>query len=156
MASSRPPSPIYAVLGIAYLAVQFVVPIARAHPARTVPLASRFSWSMFANPTAGICTHTLEWRTHDGREEPFPLPPHSHAAYELLSARSAAEFANAAWVLTRYPDSDAEIATSFDDLLTRYVHTIDPAASHTLTSTLDCTSDPRVPFRRVLRLGGAR
>lgn len=142
------------VLGVAWLAVQLLVPFARLDPTKRPPFSPRFSWSMFAGRPLATCAHDLRWTLPDGTPSVMPLPLASHPVHRVLTARTPDEFRRVVPLLTAYADSDEVVIDALHGLLRRHKRLVDPTGRYVLTSTLDCAGLDGRPFRRTLRLGG--
>lgn len=139
--------------GLAWLAVQFVVPVARMDPSKRPPFSPRFSWSMFAGRPLATCSHELTWSSPAGERLAMPLPPATSPVHRVLTARTPDEFRRIVPLLTSYADSDAVVINALDDLLRRHKRAIDPRGRYVLTSALVCHTFDGDTLRRTLRLG---
>ncbi len=139
--------------GLAWLAVQFAVPLARMDPSRSPPFSPRFSWSMFAGRPLATCSHDLAWSTPEGERLAMPLPPATSPVHRILTARTPDEFRRVVPLLTAYADSDAVVITALNDLLNRHKRAVDARGRYVLTSTLVCRTFEGEMLRRTLRLG---
>ena len=139
--------------GLAWLAVQLVVPVARMDPSRRPPFSPRFSWSMFAGRPLATCAHDLAWTNATGESLALPLPPATSPVYRVLTARTPDEFRRVVPLLTAYADSDAVVLDALNDVLRRHKRLVDPHGRYLLTSTLVCHTFDGDTLRRTLRLG---
>lgn len=137
---------------LAWLAVQFAVPVLRLDPTQRPPFSPRFSWSMFAGRPLATCSHDLRWTTREGAPIDLPLPPPGHAARRVLAARTPDEFRRIVPLLSAYADDDRTMIAALDDLVRRHRAHVDPRAERTLVSTLDCRTARGEVLRRSLRL----
>lgn len=139
--------------GLAWLAVQLAVPVARMDPSRRPPFSPRFSWSMFAGRPLATCSHEIAWSTPAGEPRAMPLPPATSPVHRVLAARTPDEFRRIVPLLTSYADSDAVVIDALNGLLRRYKRRVDPRGRYVLTSALVCHTFEGETLRRTLRLG---
>ncbi len=142
---------------LAFAVVQLAIPLSRVDTSRTFPFSGRFSWSMFAGPLTGRCSHSLAMRDPEGRVREVPFPPMTDPVGKVLRARDPGAFAlDAAPRLYAYADDDPGLARALDDLLRRWWGTRPERARYTLVSALRCETPGQRPFARTLVLGPPR
>ncbi|MBL8605541.1 MAG: hypothetical protein JNK72_26655 [Myxococcales bacterium] len=126
--------------------------VVRADFSRPVPFSGRASWSMFAGPLSGHCTHQLRVTAPDGVDTDAPLARAPEPAATVLRSRTPEHFARVAPWLLAYADSDAALAARLDALITRWWRVQPEHRTHTLTDTLRCETALARPFARTLVL----
>lgn len=123
-------------------------------PHRTPPFSGRFSWSMFAGPLTGHCTHELRYTDASGRSLAWPALPIDSPVRSVLLARTPAEIVQLSWQLAPYADRDADLTRALDDWLTRFARTLQsqhPRERASLVSELRCASPFQPRFARTRR-----
>ena len=145
---------------LAFVLVQFALPLARVDSRRGYPFSGRFSWSMFAGPLTAGCSHELSFTDREGRTVELPLPSRNDPVGGVLRADAPVDFAAvAAPRLYAYADDDPTLAASLDAFLRRWWGTRPERGVYSLRSELRCETPGQRPFARTLTLrpdGAAR
>ena len=147
-----PPSPrVLAAMALSLVAAQLCLAAPRFDRRRAPPFSGRFSWSMFAGPLTGRCTHELRLVDAAGRRLPWPTLRHDDPMRAVIDAREPTEIVRLSWRVAPYADRDADLARALDDLLSRWSRTLRAPAGTTLLSELRCASPRQPPFSRSRR-----
>lgn len=147
-----PPSPrALAAMALSLLVAQLCLAAPRFDRRRAPPFSGRFSWSMFAGPLTGRCTHELRLVDASGRRLPWPTLRHDDPMRAVIDARTPPEVVRLSWRVAPYADRDADLAFALDDLLSRWSRTLHAPAGSSLTSDLRCASPHQPPFSRARR-----